>query len=206
MVPTPSRSPSRGFAPPAAADPGPEQHHLPKLNVSPLASLPPRPIEIDAYGKTWVIPAMTAGQWLEILWAEPLDITDIWPGLAGAFNEMVDAVFDGTTDSEDILAIGCEIIAEASGLDYWVAIRLAACLRISWLQVGGSLLKSGLRPEEVSLGTYLVATLAFLAENMDPKKAVELFEELGRKPVEERTEDDDLQDARAFMAAMAETL
>jgi hypothetical protein len=149
---------------------------------------------------------MTAGEWLEILWAEPLDLLDIWPGLAGAFNEMVDSLFDGTTDGEDITAIACEIISEASGLEYWVAIRLAACLRVSWLLVGGSLLKAGLRPENVSLGTYMVSTLAFLAENMDPKKAVELFEELNRKPVQERTDEDDLEDARAFMAAMAESL
>ncbi len=199
------RSLPRGFAPPAA-DAGPEQHRLPKINVSPYASLPPRPIEIDAYGQTWTIPAMNAGQWLEILWAEPLDLLDVWPGLGGAFNAMVDALFDNKTNNQELVEIACEIITEASGLDYWVAIRLSACLRVSWLQVGGGLLKAGLRPESVSLGTYLVAALAFLAENMDPKKAVELFEELNRKPVHERTEDDELEDARAFMAAMAETL
>lgn len=204
-MPTRPRSPSRGFAPPAADGP-PEQHKLPKINVSPLASLPPRPMEIDAYGKTWTIPAMSAAQWLEILWAEPIDLTDIWPGLGNAFSEMIDALFDGDTTADEAVEVACEVVAEASGLDYWVAFRLAACLRVSWLQVGGALLKGGLRPEEVSLGTYLVATLAFLAENMDPAKAVELFEELNRKPMQERTEEDDLDDARAFMAAMAETL
>lgn len=151
---------------------------------------------------------MNARQWFELLWAEDFTVTDIFPGLVGAESEMLDAIFAGEISLKEVVEIAFEVIAEATGYEYWVAFRLVAVIREAWMQTGGKLTQIGVDPERVTIGAYLTASLAFYAENMDAKKAVELFEALRQPPPEEEEaiKRNEIEDGEAFLAAMSQSL
>lgn len=205
MPPRPRRLPQPS-GPGPQSDNEPEEYQLPKLRVNPVASLWIRGVETDMFGQTWQIPAMSAAQWLELLWADPVNILDVFPGLVDAEDEMIDACFRGETTLDDVVKVGLEIITEVSGYDYWVSLRMISALKEGWLQVGGSLIRAGVDAAAISLAAYLTAVFSWLAENMVPKKAQLFFEELNKTPEGEAVESSAEDDAAAFLAAMHQSL
>lgn len=198
----PSR-PSR-LAPVAESDP--ESAPLPEIYCDPLASFSPTPILIDAFGGTWTVPAMSAAQWLEILWNETTSFDDIFPGLAGAQDVMYEAFFAGETSSDEVFAIATEVLETASGFRWWFAMNLCSVAKLGWSRVGGEIVPH-VRAEEVSLGAWLVVVLQVLMGRTDPKKTAELLTNLNTAPGNTPTlAIDEEAEGKAFLAAMHQSL
>ncbi len=193
-------------APVAESDPDPENSALPQIHCDPLASFAPTPIQVDAFGSTWTIPAMSAAQWLEILWNETASFDDIFPRLAGADAAMYEALFAEETSSNEIFQIATEILEVAGGFRWWFAVNLYSVVKLAWSRVGGEIV-SHVRAEEVSLGAWLVVALQVLMSRTSPKKIAEMLNMLNTSPSESPVLAlDEEAEGKAFLAAMQQSL
>lgn len=204
-----TRPSPRQSSAPAALDSEPDEHRLPVLNLDPRAGFWIQSIQVDAFGATWTIRAMSAADWMEAIWADDFTILDIFPGMVeqeDVEDEMYEALFGGEITMEEISRIGLEIIEEASGYDYWVALRAISSFKPAWLQIGGATLRSGIDPARTALGAFITAALSWLVENMKPAKAVQFLEELNKLPEGEESRDEEEDLGAAFLAAMNQSL
>jgi hypothetical protein len=200
----PSR-PSRP-APAAESDLDPAVSPLPEIFCDPLASFAPTPILVDAFGQTWTVPAMTAAQWLELLWNEGVSFDDIFPGLAGAEGAMYEAFFAGETDSDQVFAMATEVLEAATGFRWWFALNLHGVVKLAWARIGGDVV-ARVRAEEVSLGAWLLVALQVLTERTDPKKVAEMLNALNTAPgISTNSAIDEEAEGKAFLAAMHQSL
>jgi len=188
-----------------ADDDEPGTARLPVIKCDPLASLSPRPIEVYALGKEWVVPAMSAEDWLRVLWeGEYVDPEAIFPGLVGAYDELYDALFDGTLSMEESFHIAMEILEEASGYKFWYTLRAVAFMKSSWPRIGGLV---GLDPARTSLGLYITAYIAVCIQNVSAKNAVKLVEQLNEiPPAYAESEYDEAAELAAFLEAASQPL
>ena len=178
---------------------------LPAVSCDPLASLSPVPIVVEAMGRTWTIPAMTAEDWLRVLWTgEHLDPDSIFPGLVGSQDDLYDALLDGTITLDEAFDISMEILEEASGYRWWYLLRATAFMRSSWSRIAGLV---GLDPARTSLGLYVTTYIAVSIQNVPAKNAVSLIESLVEVPAAyAETEFDEEEETRAFFEAMGQPL
>lgn len=177
----------------------PARNILPPVECDPLASLSPTKITVDYLGKSYTVPAMTASQWLAILWETDFSPDDIFPRLVNADDDVIDAiVLDGVTPKE-VFDVAMEILEIASGYRWWFAVRAAAMLKASWFRVGGFAM---FNPATISLGLFLTSMLGQCIEHMEPKKAVELIEALNEVPDGYEGPTEEFADGAAFLAAM----
>ena len=179
------------------------QRPLPNVPCDPIASLSPRPIDIDVLGRVVTVPAMTAEEWLRLLWAEPLDMEQIFPGLAMDIDEVDEAVLDGRMTIEEPLEIGLEILEAASGYRWWFLLRMVTSAKAVWMQLGGLLVASGVDASKISLGAWVSAAMSMWIQNVPPEKVHTLVDQLMAPPPGQEPEFDEAAEAAAFMAAMS---
>lgn len=143
-------------------------------DVDPLASLRISRIAVDLGDRRFIIPALPARDWLEILLEEEISPEDIFPGLCDsddivAVNLML---AQGQVTMDEMAAALYSVIEAASGRKWWVTLRLCTTIRAGWDRVGGRLASHGVTPFDVSLSYWLDgaydAILGILGE-MDPK-------------------------------------
>jgi hypothetical protein len=195
-------------APGPGADADPESFILPELRVDPRACLRIQGAELDAFGRKWQIPPLSAADWCELIWDPAFDAFSVFPGLTGEEDELYELILNGKAGIEEAVKFSLQVITSVSGYDYWVTLRAVSALRSSWLQVGGALVRAGMDPEKLSIGAYLSGMFSFLTENMQPKKTTEFFDAL-RAPPENETEaivEAEIDDGQAFLAAMRQSL
>lgn len=172
---------------------------LPQVECDPLASLPPSKITVDYLGNCYTVPAMTAADWLAVLWEPDFSPDDIFPNLAAAEDDMVDAIILGEALPKDVLDVAFEVLEAASGFKWWFTLRACAVMRVSWFRIGGFVT---LDPARVSLGMFLVHVLGQCVEHMEPQKAAELIDNLNEVPPGYEGPVDEFADGAAFLAAM----
>jgi hypothetical protein len=192
-----SPSPQSAFDAPA------ERYDLPPVICDPIASLSPVTIEVLYLGQRWRIPAMTADGWLSLLWRDQFMYEDIFPGLAGAGEALDDAMLDGQVDFRDAALVAMEVLEAASGYRWWFTLKLATLAKASWLRIGGMIM---LDLNAISLGRFLTAVLGVLQEHMEPKKLVDLVNELNEAPPGFEEPLDEATEGAAFLAAMNQSL
>lgn len=187
---------------PAEHDSDPGTLRLPTVSCDPIASLSPVPIEVYALDRTWTVPAMSAEDWLRILWrGEYLDPELIFPGLVGAYDLLYEALFDGTISVEEAFEISMEVLEEASGYRWWYTLRAATFIRSSWSRLAGLV---ALDPARTSLGMYITSYIGIAVQNIPPKNAVRLVEELVEvPPAYAEREFDEAAELQAFLDAMS---
>jgi hypothetical protein len=190
-------------SPQSAFDAAAERHDLPPIHCDPLASLSPITIEVFYFGRRWRVPGVTADAWLSVLWKDPFDHEDIFPGMAGADEAMNEAMLDGRVDFRDAAIVAMEVLEAASGYRWWFTLKLVALTKASWTRIGGLI---SLDLSSCSLGRFVTAVLGVLQEHMEPKKLVELVNSLNEAPegFEEPLDED--AEAAAFLAAMNQSL
>jgi hypothetical protein len=112
-------------------------------------------------------------------------------------------MLDGRVDFQDAAMVAMEVLEAASGLRWWFTLKLVALAKASWLRIGGLIT---LDLSAVSLGRFLTTVLGVLQEHMEPKKLVDLVNELNEAP--EGFEDplDEEAEGAAFLAAMNQSL
>ena len=192
-----SPSPQSAFDAPA------ERYDLPPVICDPLASLSPVTIEVFYLGRRFRVPGMTADAWLSVLWREPFAYDDIFPGLAGAVEAMDDAMLDGRVDFQDAAMVAMEILEAASGYRWWFTLKITSLVKASWPRIGGMI---SLDLSTISLGRFITAVLGALQEHMEPKKLVELVNELNEAPEGFGEPLDEEAEGAAFLAAMNQSL
>jgi hypothetical protein len=176
---------------------------LPQIPCDPSASLEPLPIEVSYLGRDWVISAMTAREWLAILWAEDLSVDTIFPGLVDGYDALLDGLIDGTTTSREAFEVAMDILEAAGGYKWWFTLRLVTLAKIQWPQFGWYLRHD---LGQISLGMFLTEYLGLCLKNSDPTQAARLVMELNAAPPEFATEIDEINDGEAFLAAMRQSL
>jgi hypothetical protein len=184
-------------------DGGSPQRPLPRVNCDPIASLSPRAIDIEVLGRIVTIPPMMAEDWLRLLWADPLDMEQIFPALAMEIWEIDEAVISGEMRFDEPLEIGLEVLEIASGYRWWFLLRVITTAKAAWMQLGGMLIAAGIDPARISLGAWVSATMSMWIEHMPPEKVSVLIDQLMAPPEGYETEFDEEAESAAFLAAMS---
>lgn len=126
-------------------------------DVDPLASLRLSRIAVDLGGHRFIIPAVPARDWLEVLLDEELDPEALFPGLCDpddvvAVNRLL---VTGAVTPQEMTAAIYSVIESASGRKWWVTIRLCRTIRAGWDRIGGRLAGRGVTPFDVPLSYWL---------------------------------------------------
>lgn len=143
-------------------------------DVDPLASLRVCRIAVDLGDRTFLIPALPARDWLEVLLDEELEPEALFPGLCDPDDivEVNRMIIEGTVTAQQMTEAIYAVIESATGRRWWVAIRLCRTIRAGWDRVGGRLAANGVTPFDVPLSYWLDgaydAILGIIGEG-DPK-------------------------------------
>lgn len=174
---------------------------VPNLLSSPIWSLRPWPVVVSLAGRDFEIPAMSATSWLSCLMEEELDLEDVFPGLTGREDEIMDLVVDGEQTLDDLELIALDVISAASGRPWWVAMRLIGAAAGSWQILGPAMIRR-VDPNTVSLSGWLDVLLVEILDRMKPEQA-QMFALRLEMPPPELTDAvvaEPEMDASAFMA------
>lgn len=126
-------------------------------DADPLASLRISRIAVDLGGHRFIVPALPAREWLEVLLEEDINPEDVFPGFCDpddivTVNQMI---IDGSVTMEQMTEAIYGVIEQASGRRWWVTLRLCRTIRAGWDRVGGRLASHGVTPFDVSLSYWL---------------------------------------------------
>lgn len=187
----------------------PESAILAATNPDPLASLHTWGITVTLGGVDFVIPALPAARWLELLLAPQVDPEAWFPGLCGPEQEVVlyQLQLDGLVSQEEFEAAIWECLEAVSGRRWWITLRLCMSVRAHWEWMGGALAVRGIRAQDVSLGFWLDAVYALMVEGIlertsSPRRVADWTHALTIPPPQEaRASVDEEENGRAFLAA-----
>lgn len=157
---------------------------LPRLVQDPVWSLRPWAVEVELAGQLWVIPPLSAVEWLVPLMGQPFDPEDLFPGLlpSDQAEELDQLVFDGKVDLDELGEATLSIITTASGRPWWVTLRLIADAYHHWDLLGAEMLLAGVDATRVSLGAWLDALLLFIVRAQPDDKLTMYFSKLEKAP------------------------
>lgn len=147
---------------------------VPKLNKDPIQSLCPYPVEVTVAGLDFEIPALPAADWLSVLMAEDMDLSDVFPGLVQDADELEELILQGKVNIEEIEETVLGVIETVSARSWWVTLRLVGQARESWDVIGAELGLRGVDASKVSLSAWLDMLLILTIRAMEPKD-VQMF-------------------------------
>lgn len=202
----PSKSRQRPRAASAEQDSPAAAAPIPALWTDPSATLITAAIEVEAIGRVWTVPPMSAAQWLDLIWSDGLTFYDIFPGLVGADDMFTEAMLAGDIGMEEMFALAQEIIETGAGLRWWVTLNLAMQAKVNWHNLGGALIREGLDARTMPLGAWLLSFLSLCLENMKPEKAAKFVTDINTPPKGTAKEETKADDGAAFLAAMRQAL
>lgn len=159
---------------------------------------------VDLGGREYEIEPCSAAQWLAVLLPNPLDLSEILPGMlsdAGE-EELEEALMAGQVSEADMREACLEVISMASGRNWWWALNLVQSAATIWLQVYGQLISHGVRFDQLPLGAALDAMYASIAARMDKDQLRSFNSDLSRPPaghVPELSENEEQESFLAFM-------
>lgn len=100
---------------------------------------------------------------------------DIIPGLCpDQEDEIVEELMDSSMSSAEFRDACLDVISEATGRPWWIALRLIAVASESWETVGGRLSYSSIHASQISLGAWLDAVFLICLESM-PEDRITMF-------------------------------
>lgn len=117
---------------------------------------------------------MTAAEWLELLMgdAELLDLDSIFPGLASEEDHdyVTEAMIDGDISPDQVDKLALQVISEASGRPWYVALRMIHIAMSRWSILGGRLVLAGIDPQKLSLSAWLDALWLTMFDSLPKDK------------------------------------
>jgi hypothetical protein len=152
----------------------------------PIASIISSPIDVALLGRRWVIPAMPASSWLQVLMAKEPDLWDIIPGMCDEAelleDQLTDAMLDDQISFQQITDLCTQTLELASGRPWWVTIRLVFAATRSWEVVGGELAYRCIDAQKIPLGAWLDAVLLICVKGMPSEKITMFMSQLEIAP------------------------
>ena len=145
---------------------------------------------LEVGGKEYEIPALPATDWLQVLMKEEPDLEDILHELVP---EGTSLLFDESLDLDELWQILLDVIEQASGRHWWIAMRLINVIRGSWNVVGAEMFYRGIDPNTLSLAAWLDAMLLVLIRAMDPKDVTMFNMRLEMVPAGEEPDDSEME-------------
>lgn len=163
-----------------------------------LAHLRPCPIYVDFLGRTFVIPAMDAVDWVALVDGQHPDLYEIFPVLAGpeAIEAVEDALWEGDADRDDVGQVALNAIGAAGDRDWWVVLNIIRSATSAWSIVHVN------RAAGMSLAGWLDELYSKIMEHIDPKKRASWISEVEKPPKGLKQEIDFDEEEAAFLAAM----
>jgi hypothetical protein len=155
---------------------------VPQFNRSPVRSLRPTPIPFTVAGLEFEIPALPAADWLNTFMQDwtPDDV------LLDLLDNGVDVVFKLEPDEVEDLVM--DIIEEATGRYWWVALRLIGAVQGGWHVLGAEMVLQHVDPEKLSLASWLDAMTLVILRVMDKDNVTMFVSQLELPPVKVRAE------------------
>jgi hypothetical protein len=162
----------RGSA--STAEPSGTAVRVSPTDADPLAALRVSRIAVDLGDRRFIIPAMPARDWLEVLLDEELDPEAMFPGFLDGDDQVLvhQMLIDGTVTMDEMTQAVYAVLEQATGRRWWVAVRLCRTIRAGWDRIGGRLAGHGVTPFEVPLAYWLDGAYAAILEiimEADPK-------------------------------------
>lgn len=155
---------------------------VPSLVRDPLAILAPGDVAISFRGASYLIAYRDAATWIEVI-LDPGFTLDAVLGEADGLSEAIlDAVVDGSVDSDEIVALASVAFVAICGYDWWVVCRLVQSVAASADVAVGHLLTEGLYARGRGLGEWVAAALLLLLRAMEPKDTHLFLARLDRAP------------------------
>lgn len=166
---------------------------VPRTNNNPIWSLKPWPVVVEILNQEYVIPAMTAADWLPLIMTTPprpdLIIPLLLPDVEDLFVTRADVL-----EADDLYWLAFDILECVAARPWWKALRLLTVLQGGWDVIHGKMVLAGVRADQLSLGAWLDAALVVTMENIDPEKAEMFSMQLEAVPTE-LLDDDAIEDA-----------
>lgn len=176
---------------------------VPRLNKDPVQSLRPYPVQLTISGQDFEIPALPAADWLSVLMADDLDLSDIFPGMVEGPEAIEDLILAGKVGLEEMEELILGIIDVVSARPWWVALRLIEQARVSWDVLGAELGLRGVDAAQVSLSSWLDMLLLVTLRSMDPKDTQMFCLKLEDPPPTRKTENPEPEISAAQFMTMA---
>lgn len=131
-----------------------------------LAGIKPWPIEVEALGRYWRIPARPAAEWfLAILSGRGYPVV---PELLADGEEEVlsEHMIHGEITHDELVRLNRDALEVAAGMPWYQAERLIVSIAAQWRTVGGLFGLHGLDLDAVSLGKALATTYVLAVQNL----------------------------------------
>lgn len=136
------------------------------------------------------IPALPATDWLQVLMQEHPDLeailTELCPNGMGL-------LFDEDLEEQELWDILLDVIEQASGRHWWIAMRLINVVRGSWNVLGAEMFYRGIDPNTLSLAAWLDAMLLVIIRAMDPKDVTMFTMKLEMVPAGEEPDEEEME-------------
>lgn len=178
------------MAGPSASPPSPTVR-IPVTNRDPVLSLRPWPVVISAAGRELEIPALPATDWLQVLMKE--DTPDLEEILTELCPKGTSLLFDESLEQEDLWELLLDVVEQASGRHWWIAMRIINVCRASWNVLGAEMFYRGIDPNVLSLAAWLDAMLLVIIRAMDPKDVAMFTMKLEMVPAGEELDEQEME-------------
>jgi hypothetical protein len=154
------------------------------MSFDPVAALRPFQVDIQLGEFTYTIPEHPASTWITA--AIEKDGLAIVPGLLGD-DDRCDVLHEwllGNLDGEEIAEAARAAVGAAAGRDWWEAVRLivSATGREQWPVISGSLVRSGVDMDKISLAAFCNAVYALAVSNASETDRQRLDADLSLPP------------------------
>jgi hypothetical protein len=163
-----------------------------------LLHLVPCRLEVDFHERRFVTRQLDAVGWLRLILAEPFDLYEIFPRLAGveAIEHVEDLLWAERVTSDDVAKVGLEMITTAGDRPWWVTLRLINSARDAWDKIHVN------NAEGMAFAGWLDEIWSQMMNRFDPKKVNSWIAEIESPPKGFESSVDFNAEERAFMAAM----
>lgn len=177
------------MAGPSASPPSPTVR-IPVTNRDPILSLRPWPIILTVAGHDLEIPPLPATDWLQIFMKESPDLEEILSELCPQGTSLL---FDESVEAEELWDVLLDVVEQASGRHWWIALRIINVCRASWNVLGAEMFYRGIDPNTLSLAAWLDAMLLVIIRAMDPKDVAMFTMKLEMVPAGEEPDAEEME-------------
>lgn len=170
------------------------------------ASISPKPVRVEAAGRSFVIPIRPASDWITAVAQEDF-VTAVFPGLLTeeGSGTAIEMMVDGDMEPAELKQPAFDAITRASGFRWWEAMRLVG-MADGNQQVVGELTLRGVDPDVIPFGRWCAALYALAIRGMDEKERQKFLAKFTMPPPEamdEAAEGDGFQDMIKGFRGMA---
>jgi hypothetical protein len=166
------------------------------VTKDPVGSLCAWETLIEVASQEFVIPAMSAAEWLAILMTDTVD-PDHFIFIAEGLDEWLAAHPQHLERAYELVP---DVITAVSGRDWWVAMRLISLAQSNWNVLGAEMLRIT-DADRVSLSAWLDMLLMVTMNRIEPKSASMFTAKLTAPPPGVKVDEEEMgMSASAFMA------